>query len=144
MTDNYKQAIADFLEIDIEDLKLEEHEHWGLEVYNGYAVGTDEEATEAAGKNIKDSLWSFRAEFLAEMTDIPSSVFEALQPQCENSNDAVRVLIEKTCGLEDFIESAIDSDGRGYYLASYDFEEHEASFTDEQSDEQTLYFYRID
>ena len=89
-------------------------------------------------------MWAFNDEFLAEMTGLPAVIFKALQPQCENSNDAVLALVDKTCGLEDFAQTAIDADGRGHFLATYDGEEHEESFTDEQGDEQTLYFYRID
>lgn len=144
MTDKYEQCIADFLEVDADGLLREDCEHWGLEVYEGYAVGTDEEADKAAKEYIKETLWAFNDEFLAEMTGLPAVIFKALQPQCENSNDAVLALVDKTCGLEDFAQTAIDADGRGHFLATYDGEEHEESFTDEQGDRQILNFYRID
>lgn len=144
MNDKYKQCIAKFLKIDVTDLNKKDGDHWGLDMYNGWAVGTDEEATKAAGEYIEETLWAFNSSFLAEQTELPESVFEALQPQCENSNDAVRALIDKTCGLEDFTQAAIGADGRGHFLASYDGEEGYKYYTDEQGDEQTLYFYRID
>ncbi|MHA1289225.1 MAG: hypothetical protein ACTSPB_17695, partial [Candidatus Thorarchaeota archaeon] len=47
------------------------------------------------------------------MTGLPSVVFEAIQENVPafDANDAYRALIEATCGLQEFIEAAIDADG---------------------------------
>jgi hypothetical protein len=92
-----------------------------------YYIGTDEEMDELATKYIEDSAWAFNASFLADMTDLPIEVFEALSDKFEDSNDAVVRLIEKTCGMEDFVSAAISADGRGHFLNSYDGEEDEYS-----------------
>ncbi len=43
----------------------------------------------------------------------------------ERSNDAVLSLVERTCGLDDFVEDAVSADGRGHFLSHYDGEENE-------------------
>ncbi len=85
-----------------------------------YLVLTDSEADEKAAEYIADSLWAFNADFLSGETDLDSAVFTALQPQCESANDAVTALINATCGMSSFVESAISADGRGHFLSFYD------------------------
>ena len=104
----------------------------------GYIVCTDEEADARASEYIRESLWAFNTSFLAGQTSLPEEVFSALQPQCESANDAVRRLIESTCGLNSFVEAAIGADGRGNFVASYDHEEHEV-----QIGTHTFYIYRL-
>ena len=94
-----------------------------------YAIAfSDDIANNAAKQYIEDSLWAFNAEFLANETDMPVEVYKALQPQYEDSSDAILELIEKTCGLDSFIKSAIAADGRGHFISSYDSQE--TCFTD--------------
>jgi hypothetical protein len=90
-----------------------------------YLVLTDDEADEAATEYIKESLWSFNSDFLASETGLPAEVFKALQDKCEDSNDAVSKLVEATCGVDSFVETAISADGRGNFLGAYDSEENE-------------------
>lgn len=121
------ETLAKFLDIDFDD----------AENYfdNGdYLILTDDEANEQAKEYIEQSLWAFNADFLADMTDLPSEVFEIMQKQCESSNDAVLKLVEKTCGLDKLAETAISMDGRGHFISSYDCEENELN---------NLYIYRI-
>lgn len=99
-----------------------------------YIAGNDEEMTEAVTESIKQTLWAFNANFLASMTDMPEKIFSALQDQCEDANDAVEACIDKTCGIEEFVEAAVRADGRGHFLNSYDGGELE------QSINGTLYF----
>ena len=54
----------------------------------------------------------------------------------EDANDALTALIEAGSGMEDFIDAAINADGRGHFLASYDGEEIE-------SDCRNVFAYRI-
>ena len=142
---NYKETIANFLKIEVKDLQGENYDHWGLEVYNGYAVGDEEEVKKAVSEHIKETVWAFNSKFLQEMTDIPQEAFAAMQDKCERANDPILQIIEKTCGIEDFIESAINSDGRGHFLASYDGREMKDYFKSEMDGKKyPLYFYRID
>jgi hypothetical protein len=93
-----------------------------------YAVLFDYEADERAAEYIEESLWAFNADFLASMTDFPESIFTALQPQCENANEAILAIVEKTCGMEAFVDAAVSADGRAHFLNTYDDEEDEFSF----------------
>jgi hypothetical protein len=92
-----------------------------------YLVLTDDGANEACRDRIADSLWAFNADFLSGATGIDSTVFEVLAGKCEGANDAVRSIIDGTCGFEDFADIAASADGRGHFLSSYDGEESEIS-----------------
>jgi hypothetical protein len=88
-----------------------------------WSILTDEEADEAVKESISETCVYFNASFLASMTELPEEVFTALQ-----SNDDIETclkIIEKTCGLDDFVEEAIRYDGRGHFLNGYDGHEHE-------------------
>lgn len=91
-----------------------------------YLVLTDEEADERVIEYIKESLWAFNASFLADFTGLPESIFTALQPQCEDANEAILALIDQKEGIEYFSEQAVSADGRGHFLSGYDGEEVEA------------------
>lgn len=103
-----------------------------------YLLLTNAEATNIARENIKNSLWCFKSGFLEEMTGIDAEVFEILQEKYEDSNNAILKLIESNCGIDDFIETAINYDGRGHFIASYDGEEECLSYEDID-----LFLYRI-
>ena len=133
---NAVEAVADEVGCDSDDLTLESHTHYGLEVFsNGkkeYAVGTDSEADEACKEYIKDSAWAFRSSFICEYCNLPQELEEALEAmqskKWEGANDAILALIEKTDGgLDGFVEDAVSADGRGHFLSSYDGEENEES-----------------
>jgi len=130
---NAVEAVADQIGCDPDDLTLETHTHYGLEVFsNGsqeYAVGTDKEANEACKEYIKDSTWAFRSSFICEYCNLPQELAEALEAmqskKCEGANDSILALIEKTeGGLDGFVE-AVSAGGRGHFLASYDGNENE-------------------
>lgn len=89
-----------------------------------YLVLTDKEANKAAADYIRDSVWAFRPEWLAEQTDLPIEVFEALGPTLyESANDAILKIIGDN--FDDFVTEAIKADGRGHFLAGYDHTENE-------------------
>ena len=125
------KALAKELDIDIEE--AEEMIETG-----DYTVLTDEEADEQCAEYIKDSVWAFNSSFLSSMTGLPEEMYKAVQDKCEGAEDAVLQCIENSCGIEDFIEAAVDADGRGHFMSSYDGEEAEV-----QIDGQYLYIYRI-
>ena len=132
------EALAKYLDCDVEDLTPRKYDHYGLEVYSlgshEYAIGTDDEATQAAYENIKQSVWAFNASFLSGFCDLPDEVFTCLQGKCEEANDAVMSLIEKSGKFEDFADEAISADGRGHFMSSYDGNENE---------QDGFYIYRI-
>lgn len=137
------QALANYLDCEPDELNEESYKHYGLEVFSTgkeqYAVGTDREADEACLENIKDSAWAFNSAFICSYCDLPQELADALESmqreKCENANDAILALIEKTEeGIKGFAEEAISSDGRGHFLGGYDGEENE---------QDGFYIYRI-
>jgi len=114
------KALAAFLETDTEDAERFEKD---------YLVLTDEEANEKTKEYIKESLWAFNANFILSECGLDLSGTESLkemqQKVCESANDFILSLIEKTCGLDKFVKSAIMADGRGHFLSTYDGEEVE-------------------
>jgi len=129
------KALAKELDIDIEE--AEEMIETG-----DYTVLTDEEADEQCAEYIKDSLWAFNSDFILSECGLDLSGADSLrtmqEKSCKSANDFVLSLVEKTCGIESFIESAVSADGRGHFMSSYDGEEIEA-----QIDGQYLYIYRV-
>jgi hypothetical protein len=125
-------AVAEYAECEPEELDESDYDHYGLVVYNlgskEYAVGTDEEATKAAKEYVKDTLWAFKASFLAEETELEEVVFNVLHTLFESANPAVTGIVKATCGLDKFIDAAIAADGRGHYLACYDGNESEIEY----------------
>lgn len=156
--------VADFPELDYDDILSvvkdyvdfdEESDEWRLfhfwlanptddpalfdvdddnKVY-GYLVLSDDEADALCADYIADSLWAFRPEFLAYHCEIDDCVFECLQERCEDSNDAIRRLIDKCGNFNEFVKEAISADGRGHFLATYDSEEIEVG---------NAFLYRVD
>lgn len=120
----------------IEDLSAVYNDSWETFEIIGqeYKVYTNEEANKAAVDYIKDNLWAFNAAFILEHCAAyeettareDEEIIEALRMVqgsiCEGANALVKALI---FDIDTFIEDAIDTDGRGNFLSSYDGEEHE-------------------
>lgn len=88
-----------------------------------YYVGTDEDLSIGpVTTSIKDLLWTFRPSSLASETGLPIKVFEVLEGQYEGANETILSLIERTCGIDDFVKSAIAEDGISHFINSYDGE----------------------
>jgi hypothetical protein len=123
------RALCVYLDCGPADIEREKYDHYGLAVYSlgskQYAVGTDSEADSACADYCKDSAWAFNASFLAGLTDLPEECFSALSSKCEDGNAAVVRMIEKTCGLDEFVSEAVSADGRGHFLSGYDGDENE-------------------
>jgi hypothetical protein len=126
-----------------------------------YAIAfNDEIANNAARQFIEQSLWLFNASFLADMTNVPEEMFSGLQGKCEDFNDAFLNVVQSTCGLDKFVQAAVEADSRGHFLSNYDDNEYEYSdmsaefqaeirqlLEDEKSnsyDFSEIYIYRID
>lgn len=97
---------------------------------------TDSEADLYCKDRIEESVWAFNPEFLAEITDLDVDVIKSIQDnnKCEDNNDVFLKLIEASCGLDAFVETAISWDGRGHFIGSYDGAEYEIG---------DLYLYRL-
>jgi hypothetical protein len=140
-----EQAAAKVLDCEPEELREEKYDYYGLKVFSAYgleyAIGTDEEAQEACKDYIKQSLWAFNSSFILSHSkvgynpEIEKSLKEMQGKLCESANELVGALIED---LDEFIEDAIGSDGRGSFLSRYDSSEVEVV-----EDGETFYAYRI-
>ena len=82
----------------------------------------EEEANKAARRAVEDSICYSRPYFLAAHSDVPEEVFEFLANKCFDNNEAYKAMIYD---VDDFVDDAIDADGRGYFLNFYDSVEHE-------------------
>ena len=114
---------------------------------NEYLILSDLEADDRAGEEIKQSLWAFNPDFILAHTNLDYKGFqyaalikciETLQEKlCESANDIIKLLISD---LDDFIDDAINSDGRGHFLSYYDGVEHEIFDPDTH---KYYYIYRL-
>ena len=107
------------------------------ELEENWLLATDSEADEHASELVLDSIWAFRPSFLSGATGIDQEVFEAIRAngRCEDNNNAIIAIIDSTCGITHFVAQAIQTEGRGHFISSYDGEEHEIS--------GNLYLYRL-
>ena len=93
-----------------------------------WLVLTDEEATELANEAIERDLWAFRPEFLENyMPDgVDASILQAIaEAKYEDASESFAAMLGEE-GLESVKRDALASDGRGHFLAQYDFEERES------------------
>ena len=123
-----ERALAEFLDVEETDVKENSWGNYSTISSDEYLVLTDDEANEKVYEEIENSLWAFNAEFIIEMTGLNSGVksLRTMQEKsCEDCNDFIRAIIDGTCGMDSFVESAIESDGRGHFISYYDGEENE-------------------
>lgn len=126
-------ALAKFLDVPENEVNSQICDHYGMTHFNTeegeYAIATDEEADTAAKEAVLNSLWAFNALFILSECDLPSELEEGLkvaqEKQCEGANEWIHKLIKKCCGEQDFVDAAIQADGRGHFLSGYDNEENE-------------------
>ena len=90
-----------------------------------YLICDDTTADDQTQDSISELLWAFKPEFLASCTGLPIVIFEKLAELSEDSQSAIRALVDVTCGLPHLIKEAVSSDGRGHFLSSYDGNELE-------------------
>lgn len=143
-----KEALVSYLDCKPDELEQANYDEnlfeYGME---SYLVLTDNEAEEYAERYILDSLWAFNADFILPRSRIQvddldenaeEQILKALKQMqeklCENANPLIKALLENE---EQFIEDAIEADGRGHFLSQYDGAENEVSDADE-----TFYIYR--
>lgn len=138
------RALADFLEVGLEEITEGTYYDNSLTCDGAeYMVLTDEQADERAREEILNSLWAFNPDFIIRhcsnfetMTEeeVESAIrsLEYAQRSCENANGLVFALIDD---IGDFVEDAINADGRGHFIAYYDGVENE---------QDGYYIYRVD
>ena len=134
------QALAKFLEVELSEITEvpTDEDNAELPFVTGqgyeYLVLTDEEANERARDYILDSLWAFNADFIIshcngcddmelwEIEEVEKGLRQIQENICEGGNGLVKALISD---IDEFIDDAINADGRGHFMCSYDGEEHE-------------------
>jgi len=106
-----------------------------------FDILTDQDADIKCEEYVESLAWAFNPSFLSGITGIDEAVFKAIQDndKCEDNNDAILSIIKGTCGIPEFIESAVNADGRGHFLSGYDGEENYLR----ASDGSVLYAYKI-
>lgn len=145
VTDERLNALAEFLEVDVNELEESNYYNNGYSYGNQeYLVLTDKEADEKAREEIEETLWAFNADFILrhtstydemgcyEFEQAEKALRRAQEECCESLNGLVKALIED---MDDFVEDAIMSDGRGHFIAGYDGYENE---------QNNYYIYRVD
>ena len=101
-----------------------------------YLVLTDDEADEKVYEYIAENVWAFSPSYLSSYTGIDEEVLKMLQENLgEDANAPVLSMIQ---GFDDFVADAVRTDGRGHFLATYDFNEHDVTVND-----TTYYIYRV-
>ena len=139
------RALADFLEVGLEDITEGTCYADSLSCDGAeYIVLTEEQADARAKEEILNSLWAFNADFVIshcknyddmdcdEFNSAVESLRHAQEECCEGANGLVFALIDD---IDEFVEDAINSDGRGNFISRYDGVENE---------QDGYYIYRVD
>ena len=138
------RALANFLEVGLEEITEGTYGDNSL-ACDGveYTVLTDEQADARAKEEIEYFLWAFNPDFIIrhcsnfetmtqeEVESAIESLRHAQENCCENANGLVRALI---ADIDEFVEDAIYTDGRGHFIAYYDGVENE---------QDGYYIYRV-
>jgi len=126
---NKIETLANFLECEIEELKQTSPGKYYFEYGNQeYLVLTEEEADDKAKEDILESLWAFNTDFILQHSNIEGNErveksFKKMQQElCEDANEIVKAIITD---LDEFVDDAIETDGRGHFISRYDGEENE-------------------
>lgn len=122
-------TLANYLECEEEEITQSEYNknlfEYGREEY---LVLTDEEADEEVKNYIEESVWAFNASFILDHAGIDwnNRIEKSLQKiqgeLCESANELLKAIIKD---FDEFVQDAIEADGRGHFLAGYDGEEIE-------------------
>ena len=140
---NKQEALAIHLDCEVDEIQTIDEDNFKY-YFEEYLVLTEEEADERTKEYIRESIWAFRASFLVyhmdcteKMTceqakDFASMIQTLQETKCENANDILLAMIGEN--FDSLVQDAICADGRGHFLAHYDFQEHE---------EGDFFIYRI-
>ena len=109
-----------------------------------YVVLTDVESLQMATKDIMQTLWACRADFLARHLPLSEDVIRHIQKtMSEDANETFATLLDikcKHCRTERYnaaalVAEALEADGHAHYIAHYDHKQH-------ASDCGNFYIYR--
>lgn len=126
------------LAIHLDDYDFEEMDGY---IDNDYLVYTDEEADEAVREYIEETVWAFSPSFLQAHTDVSIDTIRRMQgSMSESANEVITAMIKD---FDYFVDDAVACDGRGHFLAPYDFEENYVSFSNEEGENVTYFIYRV-
>lgn len=121
------EALAAWLEVDTDELSESSYDDSLIEYgREEYLVLTDSEADGRTEEYVRDSLWAFRSSFLVNYMPegVTEDVLEPMQEKlCEDATPAIVAMVGDR--LDELVEDAISSDGRGHFLSGYDGEEIE-------------------
>lgn len=112
-TISYNES-ANIFSINNEDYSIQE-----------YYVFTNDEANKRVEEYIKETLWAFNPKFIHDMTNITERMVRIIVNEYEDANETIERLIIATCGMDRFIQKAIECDGRGHFINTWDGEENE-------------------
>ena len=130
---NKVKALATFLDTSIDNISENgsEYEHGN----QSYLVLSDDEATMQCREYIQTMLWAFNTSYIMKYIDfsddddneynrrdVEQSIQEMQKTQCEGCNLIIKKLVANN--LDRFIDDAIEVDGQGHFLASYDSNEN--------------------
>ena len=94
----------------------------GADYYDVHNEESRESATEGL---IKESLWAFNANFILMHTSTeihPNQLQQMQETMCESANGIIAGIITN---MDIFINDAINEDGYGHFLSTFDGKEHE-------------------
>ena len=116
-----------------------DYKYYNLSVYQignqEWAIGTKSQFYKIAIERIKEELWAFRAAYLADFLEekkvfptwsqkewqvFMNSLTQMQEKMCEDATPMIEALLGPH--LESFIETAIEDDGLGHFVSSYDSE----------------------
>lgn len=134
-SNNVVENVLELIDLSIDDVVIN-----GNSISSGsseWVVFSDEDADDNIYEFIKNSLWSFRAEFISQVTGHDKDEILTLTCEGELKNDDLVMIVERSCGLKRFVNQAIKADGRGHFLSTYDGVEREVKV-----DGEYYYVYR--
>ena len=132
-------CLAQELDIDEKDVDVEYNEHNEAYTFKvedkEYKVLTDKESNKEVKEYIRETLWAFTPTFLENhSTKFDMDHFKKVQELYEDANEIVFNMIDD---FDELVEDAIDQDGRGHFLSTYDGHENSQDWNGE-----LFYIYR--
>lgn len=141
MLDNEQiSEVQKYFQCEIEDIEHVEDDTYMVEGQE-YVICDDERADSLTADYIENIVWAFNPNFICNcieglshsaMTGLEEMIKNIQVAQCESANDSILKILGNN--LEDLIAAAIQCDGRGHFLSSYDADEIEIT--------RDLYAYR--
>lgn len=122
------EALAKFLKVNEDEIEVDGSGMFIVDNEEYYSIYTNEEREQAVRDYIRDNVWAFKASFILNHTGIHwndriARALERMQEKlCEDANELILAMIKD---FDEFVEDAVEADGYGHFLSSWDGEEHE-------------------